>query len=244
MNIFQPKVTPVILNIEKPILPKKPITSTPIFPSRRKTFVPFKRRRLNTKARKARAKIIDPISKFVECLSRPSVINRLFGVNFDSTELSSVEEGISKSARSFLLKPTLDTMLPSMPSLGTPIKMCSQNEVLSNIITSTENAEDKTVTAATTTNAKNEIRKNALPEISTISSSSFQQADTSAEVEFCRPTDNCQTITSTSNVESSRSVGDVSPTIQEILPNNTPQEKKENEMSTTSLEKVRTHFFP
>lgn len=236
MNIFQPQI--VRVNLEKPILPKKLVTSTPIFPSRRRTFAPFKRRRLNTRAKAAETKIKDPISKFVECLSQPSVINKLFGICPDSAKLSPLEKRCSKPICNFALKSTLDTMLPSMPSLGTPIKKCTQNEVSPNVITYTGNNENSALTSSTSTgNTRTDIRKNTLPEISTISSSSFQQANISTEVEFCRPTNDCQTITSTSNMESSGSL-DFS-TIQEITSTDVTQDKKVNECNSTTLEKVR-----
>lgn len=223
IGVLQPLQTensPIFVNLEKSVLcQQKLITSTPIFPNRRKTFAPFKRRRLSTK--RTRRKISDPISKFVECLSRPSVINQLFTFHTGSKELLYGEE-IGRNCTN-----QLNTMLPSMPSLSTPIKKTFQNGALSSVAANIDKNEEKVLTNI---DGNKNDKKNALPEISTISSSSFQQANSDTEVEFCRPTDNCQAVTC--NTESI--LGNFSLTNQEIPFSNNAQD-------STGLEKVSNH---
>lgn len=226
IGVFQPLqagISPIIVNLDKSVLLQKPITSTPNFPNRRKTFVPFKRRTLSTRGKRTRSKIKDPISKFVECLSRPSMINQLFPT--DCIRLPSVEEIKNNCTNKFLLNTSLNTMLPSMPSLGTPIKKCFQNEALSSVTTDIDINEGKILTNAAN---KSENKKSVLPEISTISSSSFQQANSNTEVEFCRPTDSCQAVT----CHTESTLRNLPSNHQQMTPtNSTPQD-------SVSLEKV------
>ncbi|KAJ8945210.1 hypothetical protein NQ314_009279 [Rhamnusium bicolor] len=212
VDILKPQLYNTSVSIEIPILPKGLITSTPICSLNQRQNVrrPSGKKLLRSNEKGVKNKV-DPITKFVECLSRPSQVSRLLSIYPVMKDLNSSKSQEEKENRVEILRThkssVSNIMLPSMPSIGTSVKNQSQNEVSSSSSSNTGRNQDKDITSTNNmcSSTKAESRKNTYLDFSTISSTSFQQPDTSTEVEFCNPTDSFQTITTICSANASAS---------------------------------------